>query len=339
MQTKKGMRVMKYLWIILLLIGSWNVCLAKGVKLTKLKVSTAKKVKIPKTINLESYRFKKTESHTFKERSLGSSVTYEAEELPELAINLYVYPMDHGVSAEHLMAYEFHLLKNQLNQVYEYKEFKPALLIEELVTFGEKEAFYSKHTFQDEKGALISESYLTNKKLHYVKIRMSFPAYQAEQLQPISHQIAQMLIKNIEVTEKKKSKLQVQMTVFEDNEELNSLTISNQLIYSVALLNQLSKDDMILSFEDIKKAIELVVKINTEKLEQEKKELTNFFTISEIAKADLIDEFIWKTQHQPHWQQPDQLDLDQLDTWLENQKDKIFVPFAGDQLIGIYYHD
>ncbi|MEZ5472786.1 MAG: hypothetical protein R3E90_13530 [Marinicella sp.] len=331
---------MKHLLFICLFVVSWNVGLAENIKLSKLKVPTAKKVKVPKAIEVDSVLFKKVKDHKYEDSSYGSARTFRAEEMPEMIISLYVYPMNNlEVSAEHYMPYEFHQLNTGIHQAYELDGFKVAELNNELLSVNDKQLFYSKHTLQSENSSLITESYLSNNHLHFVKVRMTFPSIYASKMQPISRVLVEKLINNIEVTEDADSSLQVSIKTIEDNEAVRELSLSFQLVYSISLMNAFSDFDMILSFDEIKAAIENVIKINASRLEEGDLNIDSekIFTLIDLSDADLLDEFIWEGLQQPHWTQPDNLQKEQLKLWLAEQEDKIFVPFSSNGLLRANY--
>lgn len=335
---------MHQLYMIIGLLACSQVGLADQVKLTKLKVPTAKKVYVPKSLTVDGVTIKLSEKEKFKDAHLGGMAGYEFTEQPAIRVTYYIYPMSRAqISAEHLLPYEFFQLQQEISQVYANDGYQVAGLETDIIEVDGHEVLYHKHTFQNMDSSLISESYLTNQQLHFAKLRITFPSQLAPQWQPITRDLATELIRHTEVTEDKDSKIAVQINTIEDDDALNGLALSNQLIYALGLMSELTDSDMLLSFADVKSTLEKVVALE-EKLAAEKDDGSqaprpDLLTVGDIQAAGWLNEFIWSALHQPHWQAPEDLDAAAYDEWMEQQTDRILVPFTHDQLLLIHYDD
>ncbi|MGJ8662687.1 MAG: hypothetical protein ACSHWU_03505 [Marinicella sp.] len=292
------------------------------VKQTKLKLKSAAQIKIPKSIKTDTYYFKKSDVHKFDDVSYGSMVSYSDKKLPLMVVSYYIYPMDDkNVPAEYLMSYQYESLKSEMEEVHKYKGNTAVLLTETIQQVGNRETFYNKHNIVGDSGDLISETYLTHDQFHYLKLRISFPTYEASRYKSISIDLADQLIANTLVKEKKGTSFKFNLNGSVDEDKAQIIFIM-QLAYLSQLEKAFESNDMILDFNQILTAMDLIAKVSEKTFSNEINE-SNMLNFHEIKQAGYLREFIWTYMNHPNWPLQEDLDLVGFENWFSSHKDKV----------------
>ncbi len=302
------------------------------VKHTKLKLTTAKQIKIPKSIITDQFKFLTSKTQKYDDPSYGAIINYKSELHPYMLVSYYIYPMDEGnIPVEHIMSAQYQSVKAQIIESQKLHGNIDVLLSEYIKTIGDQQSFYHSFNFVGDGTDVISETYLTHKKFHYIKLRISFPRHLATEYYKVSSQLANILIDNTTVKENKNINIGIEVSIPDgviENEK--SIWISNQLAYLVSLAAIINPDNLIHSFQQQIIVMDSFAKIS-EVLMNNKGRKEYVLYIHDIKDAGFMDEYVWTNMKQPHWKETSDLDLNAYKIWLEKQSSKklYFSPGIG----------
>ncbi len=324
---------LKILFCLLVICLSFSAQAEAQIKQAKVKLKTAKQVKIPRSIFFDDFKFKKSDTNKFKDINYGVALSYTDKQHPDVSVSHYIYPMTNAqVSVEYLLSFEFELLKQQISRVNQHKGLEALLLQEKSVKLETVNSLYAKHNLVNEQADMISETYLTHDNFHYIKVRISFPRHQAKTYTPMSQELARALILNTTVKEHKNTSIKISLTTPDDVEDegMRSVIISNQLTYLISTLSLLEPNNLFLTYEQQASIAKKMAEISASMIADEGR-VTGVLYFNDIDDAGFLNEFVWIKMRQAHWSLPEGLQLEAFETWATEQQGKVlpFSPNAG----------